>query len=105
MAEEMKVRLRRCLLSTQPSSDQYAGSMTQRRPVAHELLSQRHARPVEPRLDCGEGLAQDLRRFLVRQLLDIPQDEDDLVGLGQPFDGASENPPRLIVDELGLRAL
>ena len=42
--------------------------------MARQLLAQRHARAMQPRLHRGDGLLQDLRDLLARQLLDVAKD-------------------------------
>ena len=59
-----------------------AYSVKGRREVARELLAERHARAVQPRLDGRHGLAEDPGGLLVREFLDIAQDQYGPIGLG-----------------------
>src|SRR6266545_7204746 len=82
------------------SPSERAASVKRRRQVARQLLTQGHARAVEPRLDRGDRLAEDLGRLFVGQLLDFPQDQHGPIGLGQLINGAREDAARLTVEEL-----
>src|SRR6266545_2163920 len=88
-----------------------SGSAAERRlagPVAEasrQDLPQGHPRAVQPRLDRGDRLPEDLGDLLVRQLLHIPQHQKRAVVLRQPIQGLLENLSRLPRDQLVLRGL
>jgi hypothetical protein len=72
--------------------------------VPRQLLPERHTRPMEPRLDRGDGLAEDPGRLLVGELFDITQDEHSPIGLGQLVDGSGEDSAGLSFEQLRLRS-
>ena len=72
--------------------------------MPRQLLPERHTRPMEPRLDRGDGLAEDPGRLLVGELFDVTQDEHSPIGLGQLVDGSGEDGAGLSVEELRLRS-
>src|SRR6266542_2412320 len=73
--------------------------------ASRQDLPQGHPRAVQPRLDRGDRLPEDLGDLLVRQLLHIPQHQKRAVVLRQPIQGLLENLSRLPRDQLVLRGL
>src|SRR2546427_13291187 len=70
-----------------------------------ELLAQDHAGAVQPRLHRRDRLPEELGHVLVRETLNVPQDEHRPIILGQAVDRTLQHPAPLVGKELFLGVL